>query len=98
MAEEDRDKTSFITEGGIYCYDVMPFGLKNAGATYYRLVNRIFKDQIGKSMEVYVDDMLVNSLRSSDHLFHLEQVFVIMRTYGIKLNPAKCTFGNMVSK
>ncbi|KAK9951385.1 hypothetical protein M0R45_006829 [Rubus argutus] len=52
MAAEDQDKTAFITEKGLYCYTVMPFGLKNAGVTYQRLVNRMFKEQLGKTMEV----------------------------------------------
>ncbi|MBW1279489.1 reverse transcriptase family protein, partial [Escherichia coli] len=56
MAPEDRENTAFITDLGIYCYKVMPFGLKNAGATYQRLVNAMFKDQLGKTMEVYIDD------------------------------------------
>ncbi|KAL0447285.1 UNVERIFIED_CONTAM: Retrovirus-related Pol polyprotein from transposon gypsy [Sesamum latifolium] len=93
MAEEDRIKTSFITDRGIYYYNVMPFGLKNAGATYQRLVNKMFKDQIGSTMEVYVDDMLVKSMKEVDHLKDLKQAFEIMRSYGMKLNPSKCTFG-----
>ncbi|KAL2235728.1 UNVERIFIED_CONTAM: Retrovirus-related Pol polyprotein from transposon gypsy [Sesamum indicum] len=93
MAEEDRDKTSFITEKGIYCYNMMPFGLKNTGATYQRLVNKKFGDLLGKTMEVYVDDMLVKSKWSQDHLADLAQAFGIMRMYGMKLNPDKCTFG-----
>ncbi|KAL0447287.1 UNVERIFIED_CONTAM: Transposon Tf2-12 polyprotein [Sesamum latifolium] len=93
MAEEDRIKTSFITDRGIYCYNVMPFGLKNAGATYQRLVNKMFKDQIGSTMEVYVDDMLVKSMKEVDHLKDLKQAFETMRSYGMKLNPSKCTFG-----
>ncbi|KAL2250014.1 UNVERIFIED_CONTAM: Retrovirus-related Pol polyprotein from transposon opus [Sesamum indicum] len=93
MAEEDQNKTSFVTETGIYCYKVMPFGLKNAGATYQRLVNRMFKDQIGKTMEVYVDDMLVKSSRSEDHVVYLEQTFATLRKFRMKLNPMKCTFG-----
>ncbi|KAL0444302.1 UNVERIFIED_CONTAM: hypothetical protein Slati_2152900 [Sesamum latifolium] len=70
----------------------MPFDLKNAGATYQRLVNRMFKDQIGATMEVYVDDMLVKSMKGDDHLKDLKQAFEIMRAYGMKLNPDKCTF------
>ncbi|KAL0415580.1 UNVERIFIED_CONTAM: Retrovirus-related Pol polyprotein from transposon gypsy [Sesamum latifolium] len=92
MAEEDRDKISFITENGIYCYNVIPFDLKNAGATYQCLVNKKFKSLIGVSMEVYVADMLVKSRKSEDHLEHLKQAFDVMRTYGMKLNPTKCTF------
>ncbi|KAL2232755.1 UNVERIFIED_CONTAM: Retrovirus-related Pol polyprotein from transposon [Sesamum indicum] len=92
MAKEDAEKTAFVTKKGVYCYDVMPFGLKNAGATYQRLVNRMFKDQIGSTMEVHVDDMLVKSKKEGDHLAHLRTAFDIMRSYGMKLNPSKCTF------
>ncbi|KAL0416178.1 UNVERIFIED_CONTAM: Retrovirus-related Pol polyprotein from transposon gypsy [Sesamum latifolium] len=81
MAEEDRDKTSVVTENGVYCYNVMPFGLKNASATYQRLVNKMFKDLIGSIMEVYVDDMLVKSKIEEEHLRHLENSFTIMRTW-----------------
>ncbi|GFZ05203.1 hypothetical protein Acr_17g0007750 [Actinidia rufa] len=87
------EKTSFITERGLYCYKVMPFGLKNAGATYQRLVNKMFKEQIGKTMEVYIDDMLVKSIRSSDHIAHLEEAFSILRRHRMMLNPSKCIFG-----
>ena len=59
MAEEDQEKTAFVTSQGLYCYRVMPFELKNAGATYQRLVNQMFKKQIGRNVEVYVNDMLV---------------------------------------
>ncbi|KAL2240129.1 UNVERIFIED_CONTAM: Retrovirus-related Pol polyprotein from transposon [Sesamum indicum] len=93
LAEEDRDKTSFVTDKGIYCYNMMPFGLKNAGATYQRLVKKMFGDLLGKTMEVYVDDMLVKSKRSQDHIKDLSQAFSIMRSHGMKLNPDKCTFG-----
>ncbi|KAL0394443.1 UNVERIFIED_CONTAM: Retrovirus-related Pol polyprotein from transposon gypsy [Sesamum latifolium] len=92
MAEEDRIKTSLITDRGIYCYNVMPFGLKNAWGTYQRLVNKMFKDQVGTTMEVYVDDMLVKSRKEEDHLEDLRQAFEVMRTYEMKLNPSKCTF------
>ena len=61
MAKEDIPKIAFVTAGGVYCFNVMPFGLRNAGTTYQRLVSLMFKDEIGKSMEVYVDDMLVKS-------------------------------------
>ncbi|KAL2254676.1 UNVERIFIED_CONTAM: Retrovirus-related Pol polyprotein from transposon [Sesamum indicum] len=93
MAPEDRIKTSFVTDRGIYCYNVMPFGLKNAGATYQRLVNKMFARQIGKTMEVYVDDMLVKSQQPDGHLEHLKVAFAIMKEHGMKLNPSKCTFG-----
>jgi len=83
----------FITNQGTYCYRVMPFGLKNAGATYQRLVTRMFKDQLGKTMEVYIDGMLVKSKRGEDHIDHLKETFDILRRYEMKLNPKKCAFG-----
>ncbi|XP_020549794.1 uncharacterized protein LOC105162805 [Sesamum indicum] len=98
MAKEDAEKTASVTEKGVYCYYVMSFGLKNAGATYQRLVNRMFKDHIGSTMEVYVDDMLVKNKQEGDHLTNLRRTFDIMRSYGMKLNPSKCTFGVRVGK
>ncbi|XP_063948153.1 uncharacterized protein LOC135152236 [Daucus carota subsp. sativus] len=93
MYEPDQEHTSFITDRGLYCYIGMPFGLINAGATYQRLVNMMFKDQIGKTMEVYVDDMLVKSKKDTDHVAHLSEMFEILRKYRMKLNPQKCVFG-----
>ena len=90
----DQEHTSFVTDLGLYCYRVMPFGLKNAGATYQRLVNRMFTDQIGKTMEVYVDDMLVKSRFSTDHVRDSDSMFCILRKYGMKLNPLKCHLGS----
>ncbi|XP_048622631.1 uncharacterized protein LOC125591812 [Brassica napus] len=92
MNPDDREKTAFITDRGTYCYKVMPFGLKNAGATYQRLVNRIFSEQLGKTMEVYIDDMLVKSLDEHDHVSHLEECFAKLNARNMKLNPAKCRF------
>ncbi|KAI5351644.1 hypothetical protein L3X38_004535 [Prunus dulcis] len=93
MHEDDKAKTSFIIERGTYCYKVMPFGLNNAGATYQKLVNKIFKEQIGKTMEVYVDDMLVKAPARADHIKNLAEAFSLLRKYNMKLNPSKCTFG-----
>ena len=93
MVEEDQEKTSFITSQGLYCYKVMPFGLKNVGATYQRLVNKMFSKQIGKNMEVYVDDMLVKSREELAHLDDLKETFTTLKQYQMKLNPAKCIFG-----
>ena len=93
MAEEDQKKTAFITNQGLYCYRVMPFGLKNAGATYHRLVNQMFSKQIGRNVEVYVDDMLVKSKEEEDHPDDLKEMFNTLRQYSIKLNPSKCVFG-----
>jgi hypothetical protein len=93
MSELDEEKTSFITDRGLYCYNMMPFGLKNARTTYQRLVNRMFSDQIGRNVEVYVDDMLVKSQKVISHLADLEETFNTLRRYQMKLNPAKCAFG-----
>ena len=78
---------------GLYCYKVMPFELKNAGATYQRLVNKMFSKQIGRNMEVYVDDMLVKSKEELVHLDDLKETFATLRQYQMKLNPSKCAFG-----
>ena len=93
MAEEDQEKTAFITSQGLYYYKVMPFGLKNAEATYQRLVNKIFSEQIGRNMEVYVDDMLIKSKEELTHLDDLKETFTTLRQYQMKLNPSKCAFG-----
>ncbi|XP_062173678.1 uncharacterized protein LOC133879154 [Alnus glutinosa] len=93
MAEEDQEKTSFITDRGLYCYKVMPFELKNAGATYQRLVNKMFEKQMGRNVEVYVDDMLVKSVKALDHVSDLRETFDTIRRYRMRLNPAKCAFG-----
>ena len=71
MYKPDEEYTSFITDQGLYCCKAMPFGLKNAGAIYQRLVNGMFKDLIGKSIDVYVDDMLVKSKMAGDHIEYL---------------------------
>ena len=89
MALEDKEKTAFITIQGLYCYKVMSFDLKNAGATYQHLVNKMFVELIGKSMEVYVDDMLIKSLLGEEHIRHLEQTFQVLKRYRMRLNPAK---------
>ena len=93
MAEEDQEKTAFVTSQGLYYYRVMLFGLKNVGATYQRLVNEMFKKQIGRNVEVYVDDMLVKSRKEKDHLDDLKETFNTLRQYHMKLNPSKCAFG-----
>ena len=79
--ETNEEHTSFITVRDLYYYKAMPFSLKNAGATYQRLVNGMFKDLIRKSMDVYVDYMLVKSKMAGDHIEHLNQVFNILQKY-----------------
>ena len=98
MNEKDRIHTAFITERGLFCYKVMPFGLKNARATYQRLVNKMFNKQIGRNMEVYVDDMLVKSKEAKSHLDNLQEIFDTLRKYWMKLNLAKCVFGVSLGK
>ena len=93
MHPPDLEKTSFITPKGTYCSRVMPFGLKNAGATYQWMVNKMFQFQIRRTMEVYVVDMLVKSLATTDHIDHLQETFNILRSYHMKLNLEKCAFG-----
>nr|CAN73642.1 hypothetical protein VITISV_007331 [Vitis vinifera] len=93
MAPEDMEKTTFITKWGTYCYRVMPFGLKNAGATYQRVATTLFHDMMHKDVEVYVDDMIVKSRGRADHLDALERFFERIRKFRLRLNPKKCTFG-----
>ncbi|MFS7992507.1 putative nucleotidyltransferase, Ribonuclease H [Helianthus anomalus] len=98
MEPSDQEDTVFMTPTGIYCYIAMPFGLRNAGATYQRLVNMMFKDQIGQTMEVYIDDMVVKSRKTEDHLKDLEEAFNILDKYNMELNPSKCHFGVKAGK
>ena len=93
MPAPNEEKTTFITEDVNFCYRVMPFGLKNTGTTYQRLLDWIFKQQIRGNVEVYVDDMVVKSQRIFQHLANLEKVFGEIRKYDMWLNPEKCTFG-----
>ena len=93
MHPPNIENTYFITERGLYYFKVMPFGLKNTGATYQRLVNRMLKEEIGKTMEVYTDVMLVKKLKTADHNAHLEETFDILRKYYMMLNLSKCIFG-----
>jgi len=76
----------------------MPFGLKNAGAMYQRLVNKVFESLISKTMEVYVDDIITKSVKEADHVRDLEETFKLLRTYVMKLNPNKCTFAVRLGK
>ncbi|KAL6190245.1 hypothetical protein ACLB2K_036643 [Fragaria x ananassa] len=95
VAEADRHKTIFQCPAfiGAFEYMVMPFGLKNAGATYQRAMNLIFHDILGKILEVYIDDVVVKSNVKQDHIADLKKVFERMRTHGLRMNPAKCVFG-----
>jgi ribonuclease HI len=85
--------TSFITPFGMYCYTAMPFGLRNAGATYQRCMNHVFGEHIGRTVEAYIDDIIVKTRKASDLLSDLETTFKCLRAKGMKLNPEKCVFG-----
>ncbi|GKA48441.1 reverse transcriptase domain-containing protein [Tanacetum coccineum] len=93
MAESDEEKTAFHTSQGVYCYTKMPFGLKNAGATYQRLVDKAFNSQVGRNVEVYVDDLVIKSYTEAEMLRDVDETFRTLRKINMKLNPKKCTFG-----
>ncbi|GJT64210.1 reverse transcriptase domain-containing protein [Tanacetum coccineum] len=93
MAKEDEEKAAFITSQGIFCYTKMPFGLRNAGATYQRLVDKAFHKQIGRNLEVYVDDLVIKSRTKDEIVRDIEETFKTLREINMKLNPKKCTFG-----
>ncbi|KAL0319739.1 UNVERIFIED_CONTAM: Polyprotein P3 [Sesamum radiatum] len=93
MAPRDEKLMVFRTPKGIYCYKVMPFGLKNTGATYQRAMQRIFDDILHKDVECYVDDLVVKSKKREDHLYDLGKVFERLRRYQVKMNPSKYAFG-----
>ena len=93
MYPPDVGKTAFITPHGLFCYNVMPFRLKNVGATYQRLVTKMFRPLLGKTMEVYIDNMLVKSKEHPNHATRLQEAFELLKAYDMKLNPSKCAFG-----
>ena len=86
-------KTAFITPFGCFCYVTMLFGLKNAGATFMRMIQKCLLTQISRNVEAYMDDIVVKSQKGSDLLTDLAETFANLRRYDIKLNPSKCTFG-----
>ena len=98
MNAKDEELTAFHTSKGIYCYKVMPFGLKNAGATYQRAMQKIFDNVLHKYVECYVDDLVVKTKRRDDHLVDLRSVFNGLRKYQLKMNPHKCAFGVISGK
>ena len=98
LVVEDQEKTSFITPEANYHYTVMPFGLKNARATYQRMMIRMFKDKIGSMVEVYINDMVVKSRENQKHIDDLTEVFEILRQHKLRLSVDKCAFGVGVGK
>ena len=93
LALGDQEKTTFVIPTGNYHYKVMPFGLKNAGSTYQRMITRMFEPQLGKSIEVYIDDMVVKSKLVFEHVGDLRSIFEILRKHKLHLNASKCSFG-----
>ena len=93
LALNDQEKTAFVTPVGNYHYKVMPFGLKNAGSTYQWMMTKIFEPQLGKNVEVYIDDMVVKNKLASEHVGDLTSIFEILREYKLHLNASKCSFG-----
>ena len=90
---DDQEKTAFVTPTRNYHYKAMPFGLKNAGSTYQRMMTRMFEPQLGKNIEVYIDDMVVKSKVVSKHMGDLNNIFGILRKHKLRLNASKCSFG-----
>jgi hypothetical protein len=93
MKESDQLTTSFITPFGTFCYVTMPFGLRNAGATYQRCMQHVFGDHIRRTVEAYVDDIVVKTNKADDLVGDLAVAFGCLRANGVKLNPEKCVFG-----
>jgi hypothetical protein len=93
MKESDQLATSFVTPFGMYCYTTMPFGLRNAGATYQRCMNHVFGEHIGRTVEAYIDDIVVKTRKASDLISDLEVTFRCLKAKSVKLNPEKCVFG-----
>src|SRR3954466_6903734 len=93
MAESDQAATAFITPYDPFCFNTMPFGLKNAGATYQRMIHTCLEKQIGKIVETYVDDVVIKTKHVDSLIDDLRLTFDSLRTYDIKLNPEKCVFG-----
>ena len=93
LALDDQEKTVFVTPIGNYHYKVMPFGLKNVGSTYQRMMMRMFESLLGKNIEIYIDDMVVKSKMVSEQLGNVRVIFEILRSYKLRLNASKCSFG-----
>ena len=93
LALDDQEKTSFVTPIGNCHYKMMPFGLKNAGSTYQRMMTKIFEAQMGKNIEVYIDDMVVKSKIVSEYIWDLTNIFKILRGHKLRLNASKYSFG-----
>ena len=92
LALDDEEKTAFVIPTGNYRYKMMHFGLKNAGSTYQRMMTRMFEPQLGRNIEVYIDDMVIKSKLESKHINDLGNIFEILRRHKLRLNASKCSF------
>jgi hypothetical protein len=93
LIKEDEEKTAFITPYGVFCYQVMPFGLKNAAATYQRMMQNCLRSQIGHNIQVYIDDVVITTRKEESLISDLVETFDNLNRYKLKLNPTKCSFG-----
>jgi hypothetical protein len=93
LKKEDEEKIAFITPYGMFCYQVMPFGLKNAGATYQRMMYNCLGSQIGCNFQFYIDDMVITTRKEESLNSDLAETFDNLNRYKLKLNPTKCSFG-----
>ena len=98
LALDDEEKTVFVTPTRNYYYKVMPFGLKNAGSTYQKMMTRMFEPQLGKNVKVYIDDMVVKSKVESEHVNDLGSIFEVLRKHKLHLNASKFSFGVSLGK
>ena len=93
LALDDQEKIAFVTPTGNFHYKVMPFDLKNAGSTYQKMMTKMFEPQLGRSIKVYIDDMVVKSKMVSEHVGDLRNIFEILRIHKLCINTSKCSFG-----
>jgi hypothetical protein len=98
MSAADAPHKAFMTNTCNYFYKVMPFVLKKAGATYQRLMDRVFSHQIGRNLEIYIDDMVVKTTEDGNHDKNLDEILASVRKYNMRLNTAKCSFGVQAGK
>jgi hypothetical protein len=93
LKKEDEEKIAFITPYGVFCHQVMPFGLQNTGATYQRMMQNCIRSQIGCTIQVYIDDVVITTRKEESLIDDLTETFDNLNRYKLKLNPTKCSFG-----
>jgi hypothetical protein len=93
LKKEDKEKTAFITPYDMFCYQVMPFGLKNMGATYQWMMQNCLGSQIGRNIQVYIDDVVITTRKEESLISDLKETFDNLNRYKLKFNPTKCSLG-----